>query len=42
MSHPFVFYSNIETPPDNYTPDKISGNISVDSLSQSREQDLNR
>lgn len=34
--------SNIETPPDNYTPDKIGGSVSIDSINQSRESDLNR
>ena len=32
--------SSIETPPDNYVPDKIGGDVSLDSLTQSREQEL--
>jgi len=32
--------TSIETPPDNYVPDKIGGNVSLDSLTQSREQEL--
>ena len=34
--------SSIETPPDNYTPDKIGGGVSIDTINQSREQDLKR
>jgi len=34
--------STIETPPDTYVPDKIGSDVSLDSLTQSREQDLNK
>jgi len=31
---------NIYTPPDNYRPDKLSNNITVDSLQQKRNEDI--
>ena len=32
-------YSNIETPPDNYTPDKV-GQVSMEQLQQQRNTDV--
>lgn len=32
----------IQTPPDTYRPDKLSGDISLDTLQQSRNEDVNK
>jgi hypothetical protein len=32
----------INTPPDNYRPDKLSNNITIDNLQQQRNADINQ
>jgi len=32
----------IETPPDNYRPDKVSGDVTLDDLQQKRNEEINR
>jgi hypothetical protein len=33
---------SIPTPPDNYRPDKVSGDVTLDSLQQKRNEDINK